>query len=106
LDIALILHLVVSLQLVAVEGTSKGKPSGTLLLRMEAVTPALAKSVIDDAQKAVAASGLRSAAGGGDLAARLKVVVTRLDLVLKIGDGITQVRAPITVQGTVRLKWD
>ncbi|KAJ7852745.1 hypothetical protein B0H13DRAFT_2206819, partial [Mycena leptocephala] len=81
---------VASLQLVAIEGMSKGKPSGTLMLRMEDVTPALAKSAIDDAQKAVAASKLASA-NGGDLASRLKVVVTRLDFVLKIGDGVTQI---------------
>ncbi|KAJ7939323.1 hypothetical protein B0H13DRAFT_1850625 [Mycena leptocephala] len=52
------------------------------MLCMEDVTPALAKSAIDDAQKAVATSRLGSrnpAANGGDLASRLKVVVTRLE---------------------------
>jgi hypothetical protein len=92
--IRLILRLVASLQLVAIEGTSKGKPSGTLMLRMEDLTPSLAKSAIDDAQNPVAASKLASA-NGGDLASRLKVVVTRLDFVLKIGDGVTQVRMPM-----------
>jgi hypothetical protein len=65
------------------------------MLRMEDLTPALAKRAIDDAQKAVAASKLASA-NGGDLASRLKVVMTRLDFVLNIGDGVTQVRMPMT----------
>jgi hypothetical protein len=103
--IGLILRLVASLQLVAIEGTSKGKPSGILMLRMEDLTPAMAKSAIDDAQKAMAASKLASA-NGGNLASRLKVVVTRLDFVLKIGDGVTQVRMPMTGACILRLIWD
>jgi hypothetical protein len=57
------------------------------MLRMRPVAQLLAKDAIDEAQNAVAASGLESLASG------LNVVVAKLDLILKIGNGASQVRA-------------
>lgn len=73
-----------SLQLNAVEGALKGETSATIMLRMRPVAQLLAKDAIDEAQNAV---GLESLASG------LNVVVAKLDLILKIGNGASQVRA-------------
>ncbi|KAJ7798020.1 hypothetical protein B0H13DRAFT_1933872 [Mycena leptocephala] len=83
-----------SLELVGIKGASKGKPSATLLLRMGSVTPDQAKSAIDAAQNAVAARGLGSTnlmASAGDLASGLQGVVSKLDLVLQIGEEFAQI---------------
>lgn len=100
-----------SLQLVGVEGMSKGKSAGTLLVHIESITQAQAKAVSDDTQKAVVASGLGSeilatrigdissglteAATSEALASGLKKVMDKLDRIIQIGDQLSQVRMDI-----------
>jgi hypothetical protein len=96
---------------VGVEGMSKGKSAGTLLVHIESITQAQAKAVSDDTQKAVVASGLGSeilatrigdissglteAATSEALASGLKKVMDKLDRIIQIGDQLSQVRMDI-----------
>ncbi|KAJ7246869.1 WD40-repeat-containing domain protein [Mycena haematopus] len=86
--------LAASLQLVAVEGPSKGKPSGSLLVHMRIETSAQVKIAIDDTINAVAARGLGSvnpASTANDFSSKLKAVTTKLELVIKFGDTISEI---------------
>ncbi|KAJ7823385.1 hypothetical protein B0H13DRAFT_2376076 [Mycena leptocephala] len=64
---------IASLQLVAVEGTSKGKPSGTLSVQVHNVTPALVGRAIDEARNDA------------------EEVITKLDIFIKVVDGVSEI---------------
>lgn len=87
-----------SLQLVAVEGTSKGKPSGTLSVQVHNVTPALVGRAIDEARNDAEVCQLGNpVSGAGNLATGLKEVITKLDIFIKVVDGVSEVRTIIPV---------
>ncbi|KAJ6532351.1 WD40-repeat-containing domain protein [Mycena capillaripes] len=82
------------LQLLAVDEASKEKPAGRLIVRLERMTPAHAQDAVDEVQTAVAARGLGCAdplTNAADLAFGLKALIAKLDLFLKIGDGVTKI---------------
>ncbi|KAJ6545575.1 hypothetical protein B0H19DRAFT_1168004 [Mycena capillaripes] len=74
-----------SLQIVGVEGISKGKTAGILVVHIESVTQAQAKAVSDDVQSAVVASGL----GSGNLATRAADIVSGLTDAATSADPLT-----------------
>ncbi|KAF7348825.1 WD40 repeat-like protein [Mycena venus] len=81
-----------NLQLVAVEGTSKGKPSAKLSVKVHNVTPAHVKSAIEVAENDVAVGELGNAQiRAGKFAAGLKEVTAKLDIIIKIGDGVSEI---------------
>lgn len=82
------------MRLFSVKGPSKGEPSGTLVLRAESLNPAHVKNAIENAQTAVATSGLRSVDKVTNLASGLKVLATALGRIVKLGDELSQVRRP------------
>ncbi|KAF7354164.1 WD40 repeat-like protein [Mycena venus] len=83
---------VINLQLVAAEGPSQGKPSATLSVHMKNLTLVQAKSAIDAAKNDIEARALGSPVDDTtDFAAGLKVVITKLDIIIKIGDGISEI---------------
>ncbi|KAJ7911281.1 hypothetical protein B0H13DRAFT_581112 [Mycena leptocephala] len=83
---------IASLQLVAVEGTSKGKPSGTLSVQVHNVTPALVGRAIDEARNDAEVCQLGNpVSGAGNLATGLKEVITKLDIFIKVVDGVSEI---------------
>ncbi|KAJ7840984.1 hypothetical protein B0H13DRAFT_2365945 [Mycena leptocephala] len=83
---------IASLQLVAVEGTSKGKPSGTLSVQVHNVTPAHVGRAIDEARNDAEVCQLGNpVSGAGNLATGLKEVITKLDIFIKVVDGVSEI---------------
>ncbi|KAF7348802.1 WD40 repeat-like protein [Mycena venus] len=81
-----------NLQLVTVEGTSKGKPSATLSVQVHNATPVHVKSAIEAAKNDVAAGELGNAqVRAGKFAAGLNEVMAKLDLIIKVGDGVSEI---------------
>jgi hypothetical protein len=70
---------------------------------MTNLAPTLVQSVIEDAQTAVATSKLASRGRAGDLESGLKAVVKGLEVILDIGDQLTEVRIVIFVYAWIVL---
>ncbi|KAJ7455882.1 WD40 repeat-like protein [Mycena latifolia] len=97
---------VVPLELTAVEGRSKEKTTGIISLHLGTLTTGDAVRAIDEARKDVAATSEPSALSvipqtvnlsttvitrTADLASALDVIVSKLDIIVKIGDEIAQI---------------
>ncbi|KAF7348855.1 WD40 repeat-like protein [Mycena venus] len=81
-----------NLQLVAVEAASDGKPSATLLVQVQNVTPAHVKRAINETKIDVEVRQLgNSVSGAGNLAAVLKDVIAKLDILIKVGSGVSEI---------------
>jgi hypothetical protein len=81
-----------NLQLVAVEGTFKGKLSATLSVQVYNATTAHVKNTIEAAKNDVAAGELGNAqVRAGKFAAGLNNVMAKLDIIIKVGDAVSEV---------------
>ncbi|KAJ7857483.1 hypothetical protein B0H14DRAFT_2507408, partial [Mycena olivaceomarginata] len=80
-----------SLQLTDVEGPSNGKPSGTLVVHIANLAPTQVQSAIEDAQIVVATSKLATRGRAGGLESGLNAVVKGLEVILHIGDELTEI---------------
>jgi hypothetical protein len=95
----------VTLELIGDDGSSKGPFSGTLSIRLGPLNAAEAAGAVDNTRKEVEASGIGPpsafsehmdtsitlAATQGDLASALSAVLSKIDLVVKIGDDLSKV---------------
>jgi hypothetical protein len=88
--------LSVNLQLVAVEGTSQGKPSATLSVQKQNVSPTHIKRTVEGAKNDLEARQLGiPGVGVGDFAAGLKEIMAKLDIIIRVGDAVSEVRTII-----------
>jgi hypothetical protein len=87
--------LATDLELVGVEGKSKGKTVGTLSVRMKNATPEEVKRVIVGTENIASAQGFRSvnaASGTHTFSSAMKTVMSKLEVIIEIGDKLSTVR--------------
>jgi hypothetical protein len=99
--------LAADLELVGVEGKSKGKSAGTLSVRMKNATPEEVKRVIVGAENIASARGFRSvnaASGTHTFSSAIEAVMLKLEVIIQIGDKISMVRTIASIS-SFQLIW-
>ncbi|KAJ7876523.1 hypothetical protein B0H14DRAFT_2501365, partial [Mycena olivaceomarginata] len=82
------------LELVGVEGKSKGKSVGTLSVRMKNATPEEVKRVIVGTENIASARGFRSvnaASGTHTFSSAIETVMSKLEVIIEIGDKLSTI---------------